>query len=329
MGYENEGVAGVGFGRDDVIFQVGLMDGISKMSPAQCQRFAYDLRQRLLQEASNFDVSMCFALLLIDGLSGHEEYVARAVHEGLGGIAMVGGSAGDGMAFQKTGVLYQGAFRADAALLLVAASPHPITTFKSQHFVAGERRLVLTGAIPERRIATEINGLPAAQEYARAVGVERSQLGPHIFSAHPLVVKIGGADFVRSIQKVHDDDTLTFFCAIDEGIVFNVAERVDLASNLEMLFSEIEQRIGSPRLVLGCDCILRRLEIEQSGMKDDVSAILRKHHVIGFNSYGEQYRGMHVNQTFTGVAIGTATNHKGSANTNGDIHSLGVNRCAA
>jgi hypothetical protein len=28
--------------------------------------------------------------------------------------------------------------------------------------------------------------------------------------------------------------------------------------------------------------------------------------VIGFSSYGEQYRGMHVNQTFTGIAIGGA-----------------------
>jgi len=26
--------------------------------------------------------------------------------------------------------------------------------------------------------------------------------------------------------------------------------------------------------------------------------------VIGFNTYGEQFNGMHINQTFTGVAIG-------------------------
>jgi hypothetical protein len=28
--------------------------------------------------------------------------------------------------------------------------------------------------------------------------------------------------------------------------------------------------------------------------------------VVGFSTYGEQYRSMHVNQTFTGVAIGKA-----------------------
>ena len=117
--------------------------------------------------------------------------------------------------------------------------------------------MVVTGAIPERRIATEINGFPAAEEYARAVGLELSQLNPLVFSAHPMVVKIGGADFVRSIQKVNPDGSLTFFCAIDEGIVINVAKGVDLVDNLNTLFGDIEQRIGPPRLVIGCDCILR------------------------------------------------------------------------
>jgi hypothetical protein len=34
-----------------------------------------------------------------------------------------------------------------------------------------------------------------------------------------------------------------------------------------------------------------------------MSATLRRHRVVGFNSYGEQFNMLHVNQTFTGVAI--------------------------
>ena len=37
---------------------------------------------------------------------------------------------------------------------------------------------------------------------------------------------------------------------------------------------------------------------------DRVEALVRENHVIGFSSYGEQYGGVHVNQTLTGVAIG-------------------------
>jgi hypothetical protein len=57
---------------------------------------------------------------------------------------------------------------------------------------------------------------------------------------------------------------------------------------------------------LGFDCILRRLEAEQKQKSLDVSQVLKRHGVVGFSTYGEQYRSMHVNQTFTGVAIGKA-----------------------
>lgn len=304
LGYMEGGVSGLTFGLDDLIYEIGLIEGVSRLDTRRSQAFAYDLRQRLAQRLEPFDTKRCFALLLIDGLCGREEHVARGIHDGLGGIPMVGGSAGDGMGFQQTTVLYDGRFRTDAAVLLVASTPHPFTSFKTQHFVSDTQRMVVTGAIPERRIATEINGFPAAEEYARTIGVDLSQLNPLVFSAHPMVVKIGGADFVRSIQKVNPDGSLTFFCAIDEGIVFNVGKGIDLVDNLNALFDDIEQRIGSPRLVIGCDCILRRLVLMQSGAINKVSSILREHRVVGFSTYGEQFRGMHVNQTFTGIAIG-------------------------
>ncbi len=304
LGYMEGGMSGLTLGRNDLTYEIGFIEGVSRLDTRRGQAFAYGLRQRLAQRVDSFDPSRCFALLLIDGLCGHEELVARAIHDGLGGIPMVGGSAGDGLNFQQTAVLYDGRFRSDAAVLLVATTQHPFTTFKTQHFVCATQRMVVTGAIPERRIATEINGFPAAQEYARAIGLNVSQLNPLVFSANPVVVKIGGADFVRSIQKVNPDGSMTFFCAIDEGIVFNIARGVDLVDNLNTLFNDLQQRIGPPRLVIGCDCILRRLELTQSGAIDEASAILRHHNVVGFSTYGEQFRGLHVNQTFTGIAIG-------------------------
>ena len=304
LGYMEGGMSGLTLGCDDLTYEIGLIEGVSRLDTRRGRAFAYTLRQRLAHRTESFEPAHCFALLLIDGLCGHEEHVARAIYDGLGGIPMVGGSAGDGLNFQQTAVLYDGLFHSDAAVLLVATTPHPFTTFKTQHFVCGAQRMVVTGAIPERRIATEINGFPAAQEYARAVGLDPGQLNPLVFSANPMVVKIGGADFVRSIQKANPDGSMTFFCAINEGIVFNIAKGVNLVDNLEILFADIQQRIGSPRLVIGCDCILRRLELTQTGSIDKASAILRHHNVVGFSTYGEQFRGLHVNQTFTGIAIG-------------------------
>jgi hypothetical protein len=304
LGYMEGGMSGLTLGRADLTFEIGLIEGVSQLDTRRGQAFAYGLRQRLAQRIDSFDPARCFALLLIDGMCGHEEHVARAIHDGLGGIPMVGGSAGDGLNFQQTSVLYDGRFWHDAAVLLVAATPHPFISFKTQHFVCDPQRMVVTAAIPERRVAIEINGFPAAQEYARAIGLSLDQLNPTVFSANPMVVKIGGADFVRSIQKVNSDGSMTFFCAIDEGIVFNIAKGIDLLENLNELFDDVRRRIGPPRLVIGCDCILRRLELTQNGSIDKASAILRHNNVIGFSTYGEQFHGLHVNQTFTGIAIG-------------------------
>ena len=44
------------------------------------------------------------------------------------------------------------------------------------------------------------------------------RLAADVFAAHPVVVRIGGQYFVRSIAKVNEDESLTFFCAIDEEI---------------------------------------------------------------------------------------------------------------
>ena len=51
---------------------------------------------------------------------------------------------------------------------------------------------------------------------------------------------------------------------------------------------------------------LRRLEIEALGQEAAASRLLSERRVIGFNTYGEQHHGRHINQTFTGVALGAA-----------------------
>jgi hypothetical protein len=195
-------------------------------------------------------------------------------------------------------------------VLILIHTTLPFRVFKTQHFISTNERLVVTEADTSRRIVKEINGLPAAAEYARLVGVDVHELNPMRFAAAPVVVIIDGTDYVRSIQKANPDGSLTFFCAIDEGVVFRVAHGVGLINNLEQTFDMIRAEIGPPQLVIGCDCILRKLEVSQSGLDDRVAEIFRSNNVIGFNSYGEQFHGVHINQTLTGIAIGAAPESK-------------------
>jgi hypothetical protein len=153
-------------------------------------------------------------------------------------------------------------------------------------------------------VVKEINGLPAAAEYARLLGVTERELTPSRFAASPVVVLIDGNNYVRSIQHANADGSVTLYCAIDEGVVLRVAYGVDLVENLKAALVNLRTQIGPPQLIITCDCILRRLEIMQNKLEDQVGTILNNSNAVGFNTYGEQFHGVHVNQTLTGIAIG-------------------------
>lgn len=245
-----------------------------------------------------------FAFLLVDGLSMQEELVVSCMHRQLRGIDLIGGSAADDTRFGATHLYVDGHFHQHIALLSVIRTDLPFVAFRTQHFVPSDQRMVVTAADPTRRTVSEINGCPAAEEYARLIGLDSSQLTAMVFATYPVMVRVGGQYFVRSIGKLNDDGTLQFFCAIDEGVVLTIAKGVDLIQNLETAFANVREVVGEPQLVLGCDCLFRRVETDRDGTREAVGRIFAANKVIGFATYGEQYNAMHVNQTFTGVAIG-------------------------
>lgn len=305
-GYESHSLSGASFAAPSFAAVSGLLEGLQDFTLPQGQTLVGRLRGELDAQATASAGTKAFAFLMIDGLSVREEPVVRTLHYALEGIPLFGGSAGDGVRFRATHVYHGGQFHADSGVLTLVATELPFRVFKTQHFVTQTERLVVTGADPVRRIVHEINGLPAAEEYARIVGATVADLDPTRFAASPVVVVIDGTDYVRSIQQANPDGSLTFYSAIDEGLVLRVARGVDLVGNLISTFDALRAEIGPPQLVIGCDCILRNLEMTQHGLKDRVADVLRANNTVGFSTYGEQYGSAHVNQTFTGVAIGAA-----------------------
>jgi hypothetical protein len=147
--------------------------------------------------------------------------------------------------------------------------------------------------------------MPAVESYAEAVGVNIDKLTPQVFAAYPVMLKIGGQYYVRSIQKVNPDGSLTFYCAIGIGLVLTVAQPFrTVTSHLETELAATRRTISNPALIFASDCILRRLEMQQSGEIDQARRVLAPYPLIGFSTYGEQYGGVHVNHTLTALILG-------------------------
>lgn len=304
-GYCDHSLSGASFSSSEFRAVSGLLSHLQQFRISTGQSFTMQLMQGLAYKVPHSMMDSSFALLLIDGLSIREEPVTRSVQSTLGRIPLIGGSAGDGTRFKKTLVYSGGRFHGDSAVLTLVTTTLPFRLFKTHNFEPTSERLVVTEADPARRLVMEINGRPAALEYARIVGIDVHQLNLTHFGHWAAVVLINGISHVRSIQKINPDNSLTFFCAIENGLVLRIARSTSLLDNLHQTFAQVHSQIGIPQLVLGADCVHRKLDSENSADKEAIAACLIENNTTGFTTYGEQFRGIHINQTFVGIAIGS------------------------
>jgi len=298
-GFSEGSIVAASLASTELSAQVRMIPRLDALDAARAEEL-----NRELAAARRLPGAPAFGLVLIDGLSMMEERTMATLHAHLGGIPLIGGSAGDDLRFAQTQVFAEGRFATGAAAFCQIETTLPFRTFKWQHFRPTKIKMVITEAEPARRRVMEIDGEPAADAYAAALGLARAELSPAVFSKHPLILAIGDDCYVRALQRVEPDGTLVFYCAIDNGLVLTVAEGVGLVENLDLHLTELKAELGDLQLVIGCDCILRRLEVQQKGLVADVSRLLARQPFLGFSTYGEQYNGIHVNQTLTGVAIG-------------------------
>jgi hypothetical protein len=313
-GYQTKGICGISFSSEYFSVSTGKLDDIPVCSEASAGIFADGVVRSLALSSPDITPENTFGIMLIDGMSYSEERIARGVQKGLGNISMIGGSAGDDLKFEKTQVFYNGHFSSSQTVLAVVTSYFPFRIFRAQSILCGQERLVVTRADIERRIIHEINGKPALEEYARTIGTEVENLSQNIFSTNPLVVKIGDSDYVRSIQKTTSDGGLVLYCSIDRGVVLRVAQSDGLLSSREAIFREIVGKTGPTSAILAFDCIQCRLDAERLGIVSEINRLFAENNVIGFSTYGEQYLGIHINLTFTGIAFGGEIRNDGTKN---------------
>jgi len=304
QGYGRGCISAIGFDQRNFSIASVLIDEMERFSLYDAQELVENLVSDCRSNAVAPIKDHSFALTLLDGLSSREEVVLAALSAALGSIPHFGGSAGDDNHLTHTHVYYDGQFHNGAAVVVLINTHLDFEVFTTHHLQPSTEKLVVTKVDSDSRRVLEFNAEPAAKEYARLIGRRLDELDMHIFSSHPLAVKISERYYPRAIQQTNPDQSLTFYCAVENGIVLTAMNTTSLLDNVNQLFQGLNQRLGEPLITIGCDCFLRRLEIDSKGGQQAIEEVLQKQHVIGFNTYGEQFNGMHINQTFTGVAIG-------------------------
>jgi len=258
--------------------------------------------------------SQMLAILLANGQAKNEERLCAALGAELSGISLVGGTAGDSWLrsqeapARNSKVLINGRFRDDCALIVLIHSRLKFKTYLHSHYKPTDRRAVITAMSSEHRTVNEIDGRPAVEAYAELCGLEEKNPSFADFSRWPAIVRIGGQSFPRGPMGTTQDGGIRFACAMDEGVVINIAEPGDMVEELEAFFAGIEKELGMPALILGFNGAARQFEMNQQGIKPQISELMRRYNVLGFSTLGEQYNTIHVNNSFTCVAFGAELN---------------------
>lgn len=295
-GYCNGTAVAIGFPTRSFRSDFLVLDELSRLPVT---RWMTGLRDLVARFRSNPERRL-FGILLVDGSSKQEEVLVATLDAALPHVMVMGGSAGGDLDVSQTFVIADQAVLRDAAIFCLIETDLEVRDLIFDHFRATETRMIVTRANPAERLLMEINAEPAAEEYARMVGVPTGELSPLVFARHPLLVNMGGRYFVRAIRQQTEDGGLLLMSSIDTGAVMSLGLAEDLTEGFEAMLRDLP---ATPSLILSFDCILRRLAMEHAGLGSVIKDIFHRYNMAGFNTFGEQHGGMHMNQTFVGLAF--------------------------
>lgn len=291
----------VGLAESGTRWSTATLEDLGSLGADSAEACASKMFSELEVDRNEFDASKFFCLCFMDGLSAKEETIASLMADALDGVALVGGSAGDDLKFEKTQVICNGRAFSGGAAFVLAHSEMPFQIIKHQHFTTSPKSVVITKADTDARVVYEMDGYPAAECYARAIGVSPSELNGEASFLNPITLQVDGELYVRSVQSINDDGSLTFYCAVEEGMVLEIGGHHDIDASLEEHFSDL----APVDFMFGFNCILRALETSNEEKHDALGQTLSRFapHYIAFDTYGEQLNGLHINQTFVAVAF--------------------------
>lgn len=286
-----------------------LIENVAEFGLPDARHVVQSLLRRL-KRGTDAEWPHLFAMVLVDADPRCEERLVAALGTELGGVPLVGGSAGD-VFFNPLGptatrVLHQGRPVRGGAVFCIVGGRDPVLALSHHNFVPGRRRLVVTDADPDKRLVREIDGRSALKVYAAACGLKAVPKDTGVFAPFPLMIRVGGQYFARGVQRIYEDGSIEFACAIEPGLVVTVAQPVDMLERLTGTFDTLSKALGTPDLVIGFDCAARTAYMERHGLTETVAGLFARNRVVGFSTLGEQFNTIHVNNSFTCLGVAAA-----------------------
>jgi len=304
--YHKGSLAITAIASSDIRWSIQVVESLDGFSDDSAREVFDSLLCRLGLDISDLTPKRHFCIGLIDGVAGVDGSAVGEMGNVLGNVPFIGGMAGDDLRFEQTHVIGNGKAYVGGAVFILADSDVPFQQLKHQHFVPGKLDVVITAANQAERRVLRLDGLPAAERYAELIGCRVEELDFQTFSEHPLIYRYGNDVYVRTVYRADSDGSLVFYCCIEEGMVLNLCEHRNMTDELRREMAALSQHCQQIQLLFVCNCSFRSLEASGKNLNQGLSEITGSvaEHVIGFDTYGELWNGIHINQTMVALALG-------------------------
>ena len=287
--------------------QATLMNDIAKYPIFERQKLVASVKQVGIQLQSKNIEREGLAFVFPVGLQAGEEKMLSVVNSIFeqDGFPIFGGTAGDDAKFEATYVSVNGEITSTGGAVVFMKPTVDFYIIKENNFESMGKKVKITKADPEKRIVYEMDGRPAAEVYAKALGVPVSALTKH-WSLHPLGRKFNNEFYNASPFMVRDSGAIEFYCQVYEGATLEILQPRDAIFELERTIDHFTNHFTQLNGVLACNCILRKLQFQQERLFQKMNERL-KHlpSLCGFSSYGEQLNKSQLNQTMVLIGFGT------------------------
>jgi hypothetical protein len=240
--------------------------------------------------------------VLIDGMHGSEEVVNEQIGNAAPLLNVVGGSAGDDLAFDRTWVAVGDQVSWQGVAFVIAEVLVPFEVVKTCSFTPTGTVLRITKADVATRTVWEFDGRPALDVYAESLGLATTAVDASAFLEHPVGLMVDGVPFIRSPQQIVEGGGIRFYCQILEGMEVELMQGGDLVADTAAAVSAARESLGTASGAVYFNCILRRLELDALDQTVPFVDALGGIPSAGFHTYGETWLG-HINQTLTGVVF--------------------------
>lgn len=275
----------------------GIESGVNEA----CRSLENQLGQRLNTLAHDRFV----ALVLVEGGTRTEEDFAEFLGNRAPQLAVVGGSAGDNAAFEQTWVVNGATAAVRASVIAILELKVPFQVVQENHFSCCDQSMVVTRADPSRRLVYEFDGVPAAELFAKRLGVRPQELTLEALTHAPLGALVNGSPWIRAPIR-REGSAIMFACAMPEKAHVSFVRPVEegLIANTRFVLEKTQRDLGSG---LGAailfDCTGRKLEAAGLGQLDEYRQVFEHFEHAGFFTNGETFLG-HINLTLTGLFLG-------------------------